>query len=75
VLRINRNFFLLSILMMLITFFLGILLKINHFLELALRLKLTAVEVDDYIHFKKKWEWISYALIPTLLLSRSLKYL
>ena len=47
------------------------LLKINKLVSISLNDKLTIDQIESFIIFHKRWEWVSYALIPLLLLVKT----
>ena len=54
--------------MLLLSYFSVIVLPINDLLYQSYSEKLTTVQIEKVFAFQEKWRWISYALVPLLLL-------
>lgn len=67
--KINTlSFLFIALLMFAFSFFSSILLKTDKLLLNSLAEQITSEQLDDVLHFSKKWQWLSYVLIPILLL-------
>lgn len=62
------KFIILFSLMLLLSYFSVIVLPINDLLYQSYSEKLTTVQIEKVFAFQEKWRWISYALVPLLLL-------
>lgn len=62
------KFIILFTLMLLLSYVSVIVLPINDLLYQSYSEKLTTVQIEKVFEFQEKWRWVSYALVPLLLL-------
>jgi hypothetical protein len=66
-----KNFALISLILIVISITTKAILNLDNLVADTLSTTVTSEQLNEYVHFQKKWQWISYTVIPIILLTKT----
>lgn len=66
-----KYFALISLILILISIAIKSILNLDNLVAENLSTNVTSEQLNEYVHFQKKWQWISYTIIPIIILTKT----
>lgn len=66
-----KYFALISLILILISIATKSILNLDNLVAENLSTNVTSEQLNEYVHFQKKWQWISYTIIPIIILTKT----